>query len=69
MSSENQPNMRHVEVGGSYYALGRDQRRALLRRLLNGMSPNAEVRALAASPTVPEESDSQQMESDDDETD
>ena len=69
MSSENQPNMKHVEVGGGYFALGRDQRRALLRRLLNGMSPNAEVRALAASPTVPEESDSQQMESHDDETD
>lgn len=69
MSSENQPNLKHVEVGGGYYALGREQRRAILRRLLNGISPNAEVRALAASPTVPEESDSQQMGSDDDETD
>lgn len=69
MSSENQPNMKHVEVGEGYYALGRDQRRAILRRLLNGMSPNADVRALAASPTGPEKSDSQQMGSEDDETD
>lgn len=58
MSGENQPNMQHVEVGEGCYALGREQRRAILRRLLNGMSPNAEVRALAASPTGPEESDS-----------
>jgi hypothetical protein len=69
MSSENQPNMKHVEVGEGYFALSREERRALLRRLLNGMSPNAEVRALAASPTGPEESDSQQMGSDDDEND
>lgn len=69
MSSENQPGMQHVEVGDGYFALGREQRREILRRLLNGISPNAEVRALAASPTGPEESDSQQMGSDDDETD
>jgi Fe2+ transport system protein FeoA len=61
--------MKHVEVGEGYFALSREERRALLRRLLNGMSPNAEVRVLAASPTGPEESDSQQMGSDDDETD
>lgn len=69
MSSENQPNMKHVEVGGGYYALGRDQRRALLRRLLNGMSPNADVRAIATSSTGPEESDSQPTGSGDDGTD
>ena len=69
MSSENQPSMQHVEVGAGYFSLGREERRAMLRRLLNGMSPNAEVRAIAASPTVPNESDSQKMGSESDETD
>ncbi len=69
MSSENQPGIQHVEVGEGYFALSREERRALLRRLLNGMSPNADVRAIAASPTAPEESDSQTMGSDDEETD
>ena len=47
MSSENQPGMQHVEVGEGYFALSREERRALLRRLLNGMSPNPDVRAKA----------------------
>ena len=47
MSSENQRGMKHVEVGEGYFSLSREERRALLRRLLNGMSPNAEVRAEA----------------------
>jgi hypothetical protein len=47
MSSKKQPSMQHVEVGEGYYTLSREERRALLRRLLNGMSPNAEVRAEA----------------------
>jgi len=47
MSSENQPSMQIVEVGEGYYTLSREERRALLRRLLNGMSSNAQVRAEA----------------------
>lgn len=47
MSSEIQRGMKPVEVGADYFALNREERRALLRRLLNGMSPNAEVRAEA----------------------
>jgi len=39
--------MQIVEVGEGHYTLSREERRALLRRLLNGMSPNAEVRAEA----------------------
>lgn len=38
---------KHVEVTESYFALSRTERRALLRRLLNGMSPNPNVRAEA----------------------
>jgi len=38
---------KHVEVMESYFVLSRTERRTLLRRLLNGMSPNAEVRAEA----------------------
>jgi len=34
-----------VEVTESYFDLSRTERRALLRRLLNGMSPNPDVRA------------------------
>jgi len=47
MSSEDQPKMKHVEVGGGYFSLSREERRALLRRLLNGMSPNPDVRSEA----------------------
>lgn len=69
MSSENQPSIKHVEVGEGYFALSREERRALLRRLLNGMSPNADMHAIAGSPTAPEESDSQTMGGEDDEID
>ena len=47
MSSKDHPKMKHVEVGGGYFSLSREERRALLRRLLNGVSPNTEVRAEA----------------------
>lgn len=69
MSSENQPNLKHVEVGGGYYALGREQRRAILRRLLNGMSPNADVRAIVGSRSGPEDSDLNEKESGNESTD
>ncbi len=44
MSNDQQATPIHVAVPRGYYDLGRKQRRALLRDLLNGMSPNEEVR-------------------------
>ena len=44
MSNDQQVTLSHVTVPRGYYDLDREQRRALLRELLNGMSPNEDVR-------------------------
>ena len=44
MSNDQQAIYSHVTVPRGYYDLDREQRRALLRELLNGMSPNEDVR-------------------------
>lgn len=44
MSNDQQATHSHVTVPCGYYDLDREQRRALLRELLNGMSPNEDVR-------------------------
>lgn len=44
MSNDQQAIHSHVTVPRGYYDLDREQRRALLRELLNGMSPNEDVR-------------------------
>ena len=44
MINDQQVTHSHVTLMRGYYDLDREQRRALLRELLNGMSPNADVR-------------------------
>ena len=44
MSNDQQATPIHEAVPRGYYDLDRKQRRALLRDLLNGMSPNEDVR-------------------------
>jgi hypothetical protein len=50
MVSDEQPIVMHVDVSKGYFDLSRAERRALLRRLLNGLSPNSEVRESANDP-------------------
>jgi hypothetical protein len=44
MSNDKQVTLSHVTVPRGYLDLDREQRRAFLRELLNGMSPNEGVR-------------------------
>jgi hypothetical protein len=44
MSNDQQVTLSHVTVPLGYYDLDREQRRAFLRELLNGMSPIEDVR-------------------------
>lgn len=44
MSNDQQGTHSHVTVPRGYFDLDRKQRRAFLRELLNGVSPNEEVR-------------------------
>ena len=44
MIKDQQVTLSHVTVPSGYFDLDREQRRAFLRSLLNGMSPNAGVR-------------------------
>ena len=44
MINDQQVTLSHVTVPRGYYDLDRTQRRAFLRKLLNGMSPNEDVR-------------------------
>ena len=44
MINDQQVTFSHVTVPGGYFDLDREQRRAFLRELLNGMSPNEDVR-------------------------
>ena len=44
MINDQQVTFSHVTVPGGYFDLDREQRRAFLRSILNGMSPNEEVR-------------------------
>ena len=44
MINDQQVTFSHVTIPSGYFALDREQRRAFLRSLLNGMSPNEEVR-------------------------
>ncbi len=44
MINDQQVTLSHVTVPSGYYDLDREQRRAFLRSLLNGMSPNEGVR-------------------------
>ena len=44
MINDQQVTLSHVTVPRGYYDLDRKQRRAFLRELLNGMSPNEDVR-------------------------
>ena len=44
MINDQQVTFSHVTITRGYYDLDREQRRALLRELLNGMSPNEDVR-------------------------
>ena len=44
MSNDQQVTLSHVTVPLGYYDLDREQRRAFLRELLNGMSPIQDVR-------------------------
>jgi hypothetical protein len=44
MSNDQQVTLSHVTVPRGYYDLDREQRRAFLRELLNGMSPIEDVR-------------------------
>ena len=44
MINDQQFTFSHVTVPSGYFDLDREQRRAFLRELLNGMSPNEDVR-------------------------
>ena len=44
MINDQQVTLSHVTVPSGYFDLDREQRRAFLRSLLNGMSPNEDVR-------------------------
>ena len=44
MSNDQQVTLSHVTVPLGYFDLDREQRRAFLRELLNGMSPIEDVR-------------------------
>ena len=44
MINDQQFTFSHVTVPSGYFDMDREQRRAFLRSLLNGMSPNEEVR-------------------------
>ncbi len=44
MINDQQVTISHVTIPSGYFALDREQRRAFLRSILNGMSPNEEVR-------------------------
>ena len=44
MSNDQQVTLSHVTVPRGYFDLDREQRRAFLRGLLNGMSPIEDVR-------------------------
>ena len=44
MSNDQQVTLSHVTVPRGYFDLDREQRRASLRELLNGMSPIEDVR-------------------------
>ena len=44
MINDQQVTFSHVTITRGYYDLDREQRRAFLRELLNGMSPNEDVR-------------------------
>ena len=44
MFNDQQVTFSHVTVPSGYFDLDREQRRAFLRSLLNGMSPNEDVR-------------------------
>ena len=44
MSNDQQVTLSHVTVPRGYFDLDREQRRAFLRELLNGMSPIEDVR-------------------------
>ena len=44
MNNDQQVTLSHVTVPLGYYDLDREQRRAFLRELLNGMSPIEDVR-------------------------
>lgn len=44
MSNDKQITSSHVTISQGYYDMDREQRRAFLRSLLNGMSPNESVR-------------------------
>ena len=44
MINDQQVTLSHVAVPLGYFDLDREQRRAFLRSLLNGMSPNEDVR-------------------------
>ena len=44
MSNDQQVRLSHVTVPRGYFDLDREQRRAFLRELLNGMSPIEDVR-------------------------
>ena len=44
MINDQQVTLSHVAVPLGYFDLGREQRRAFLRSLLNGMPPNEDVR-------------------------
>lgn len=44
MSNDKQITSSHVTIPQGYYDMDREQRRAFLRSLLNGMSPNESVR-------------------------
>jgi hypothetical protein len=49
--SDEQPIVMHVEVTKGYFDLSRAERREFLRRLLNGLSPNSEVRESTLDPS------------------
>lgn len=45
MNNDKEITSTHVSIGEDYFAMSRPERRAFLRSLLGGMSPNPEVRA------------------------
>jgi hypothetical protein len=48
MENDKQVTSSHISIPEGYYALNREERRAFLRSILSGMSPNESVRNSAS---------------------
>ncbi len=44
MNNDKQVTRTHITIGEDYFKMDRNERRAFLRSLLSGMSPNPDIR-------------------------